>query len=132
MLLDQLLARGRALAEALMVDACRIRRRTGATTDPATGTVTPTWITVYEGPCRFQQVGRLGQRADVAEASVVLLRAEVHLPLGPTVGLAVDDEIEPTRAQFDPDLIGRVMRVHDLEHKTAATARRVQTVETTG
>ena len=51
------LARGRAAAEALMVDTCAIRRRTGETLDDTTGEVTATYDDVYSGRCRVQQAG---------------------------------------------------------------------------
>ncbi len=44
----------------------------------------------------------------------------------------VGDEIEITASVHDADLLGRVFRIHDLAHKTHATARRVQCVERTG
>lgn len=50
-------ARGRALAEALMVDTVLIERQTGTTTDPDTLAEVPVWTTIYEGKGRIQRAG---------------------------------------------------------------------------
>jgi hypothetical protein len=125
------LARGRAAAEAGMVDACTIRRRAaGGATDPDTGYPTQTWTDLYAGKCRVQQAQAQAGREDVGEDRLLLLRLEVQLPMTVT-GLQVGDEITIATSQ-DPDLPGRVFLVHDLAHKTDATARRVQCLERTG
>jgi hypothetical protein len=125
------LARGRAAAEALMVDTCSIRRRSGEATDPDTGEVTGTYTDVYDGRCRVQQAGTQAGSEEPGEAYVLMLRLEVLLPMSVT-GLEVGDEIEITASVHDPDLVGRVFLVRDLAHKTHATARRVQVTEQTG
>lgn len=125
------LARGRAAAEGLMVDTCTITRVTGTTTDRDTGHVTETAAELYAGRCRVQQ-GTVGQgiRHDTGETSVVVLRLEVQLPMS-VVGLAEGDQITVTASEHDADLVGRRFRIHDIAHKTHATARRVQVTEVT-
>lgn len=125
------LARGRAAAEALMVDTCTLRRRSGETTDPDTGEVTGTYTDVYDGPCRVQQAGTQAGAEEPGEAYVLMLRLEVQLPMSVT-GLEVGDEIEITASVHDPDLVGRVFLIRDLAHATHKTARRVQVTERTG
>lgn len=125
------LARGRAMAELGMVDACVIRRVTGTATDDFSGTVTPTYADLYTGKCRVQQHQATADTKDVGEDQQFLLRIEVQLPMSVT-GLRVGDEITMTSSASDPDLPGRMFRIHDLAHKTEATARRVQCVERTG
>jgi hypothetical protein len=125
------LARGRLAAEAGMVDACTITRVTGRSTDTTTGAVTPTTSTLYTGKCRVQQQQAQATTEDVGEDQVLLLRLEVQLPMSVT-GLQVGDRITVTASAHDADLVGRVFRVHDLAHKTHATARRVQCLEVTG
>lgn len=125
------LALGRAAAEAGMVDACTITRVTGRTTDPDTGEVTDTRSTLYTGACRVQQAQASAQREDVGQDHLLLLRLEVQLPMS-VVGLQVGDEVTITASEADEDLPGRVFLVHDLAHKTEATARRVQCLERTG
>jgi hypothetical protein len=130
---EALLARARIFAEAGMSDTCTIRRRTGETTDPATGVVTPTYLSPdpYAGKCRIQQPTATARPHEVSEDFVLMLRLEIQLPMAVT-GLRVGDEITITASPHDPDLVGRVFLAHDLFHKTDATSRRVAIVERTG
>lgn len=123
------LARGRTAAEAGMVDACTIRRKTGESTG-AGGIVTPTYSTLYTGKCRVQQAAAQAQQQDPGEAYVLMLRLEVQLPMSVT-GLQTEDEVTITASVHDPDLVGRVFLIRDLAHATHKTARRVQVLERT-
>lgn len=127
------LAQGRVLAESLMVDACLIRHVTGVTTDDLSAQVTNTYATVYAGPCRVQVsgAGAMGQRTDAGEVSVVVLRLELQLPVATSTGVSRGDVVTLTTSTNDPDLLTRTFRVHDLAHKTHATARRLQIEEVT-
>jgi hypothetical protein len=127
---DSALARGQAAALASMVDACTIRRRTGETTDPATGETTPTWSALYAGPCRVQQSLAQADQHDAGEDYLLQLRLTLQLPVSVT-GLEVNDEATLTVSR-DADLVGRVFLVRDLFHKTDETARRVGVTERTG
>jgi hypothetical protein len=124
------LARGRLAAEAGMVDACTVRRRTGTATDPDTGATTPTYASLYAGKCRVQQATAQAQQTEAGQDYLLLLRLEVQLPMSVT-GLQVGDEVTITASAHDADLPGRVFTVRDLAHKTHATARRVQVIEKT-
>lgn len=124
------LARGRAAAEALMVDVCTIRRVTGHTTDDTSGVITPVSSALYTGPCKVQQAKATAGAQDVGEAHLLMLRLEVHLPMS-VVGLQAHDEITITASAHDQDLVGRVFLIRELAHKTAATARRVGVEERT-
>lgn len=129
-MLEALLAQGRAAAEALMTDACTVRRRSGETTDDD-GVITPTYgPDLYAGKCKIQQTNAQAAQADVGEDYQLLLRLEVHLPMS-LVGLEVGDEVTVTESAYDPDLPGRVFLIRDLAHKTHATARRVGVTERT-
>jgi hypothetical protein len=123
------LARAQAAATAGMADACTIRRKSTGTTDPDTGFPTQPYSTLYAGACRVQQHQATADQQDIGEDHLLLLRLEVQLPMTVT-GLKVGDEITVT-ASRDADLVGRVFRIHDLAHKTEASARRVQCVERT-
>lgn len=122
--------RGRAAAEALMVDACLIRRATGGEGSDDDGNVVKEYTDLYAGRCRVQQRTGQATQADAGEDYLLLLRLEVHLPMGVTA-LKVGDEVTITASQHDPDLIGRVLLVRDLAHKTHATSRRVGVTERT-
>lgn len=127
------LARGRAAAEAGMIDTCTIRRRTGETTNATSGVVTPTYLSPdpYSGKCRFQQALVQTEPHNVGEDMVRLLRLELQLPMS-VAGLQVNDEVTCVTSAYDPDLPGRTFLVRDLAHKSEATARRIQLTERTG
>jgi len=127
--LEAVLARGRAAAERLMVDACTIRRATGEGSDDD-GNVTRTYEDLYAGKCRVQQTSAQAAQEDVGEDAQLMLRLEVHLPMS-VVGLEAGDEVTITASAHDPDLPGRTFLVRDLAHKTHATARRVGVTERT-
>jgi hypothetical protein len=127
--LPNLLARGRARAESLMVDSCVIRRRTGSTVDPDTGAEVPTYTQVYEGKCRIQFRGLATESPTSGQQRVDLLTTEIQLPITVT-DIAVNDVVEIT-ASLDPDLPGRLLRINNRMHKTHATARRMSVEEIT-
>lgn len=113
-----------------MVDACTIRRRTGAGSPGADGSVTPTYATLYTGKCRVQQVTTEPTPADPGEDLRLLVRRTVQLPISVT-GLRPADEITITASAHDDDLVGRVFLIHGLHDKSEATARRVGVIERT-
>lgn len=127
------LARGRLAAQALMVDACTIQHRTGQTTDPLSGVVTPTYALKYSGKAKVQTAGAgsMGRRYNVGEVAEVMVRLELHLPIVGSESVARGDLITITVCLHDAALVGRVMRVHDLSHKSFATARRFLLEEVT-
>jgi hypothetical protein len=129
---ESVLARGRAAAEAGMVDACSITRSAGRVTDTTTGVVTEPRTTLYSGRCRVQQNQATATSEDVGQDRLLLLRVEVQLPVGGTEGLKVGDAITITAAANDADLVGRTFLIHDLAHATEKTSRRVQCLERTG
>lgn len=129
-MLEAVLARGRAAAEALMVDACTIRRATGEAGSDDDGNVAETYEQIYVGKCRVQQTSAQAAQEDVGEDFQLMLRLEVHLPMSVT-GLEAGDEVAITASAHDPDLVGRVFLVRDLAHKTYATARRIGVTERT-
>jgi hypothetical protein len=121
--------RGRAFAERLMVDTCTITRQTGATTDPDTGVITPTFTTVYTGRCKVQQSAvPIGEPRDLGQASIQVLHLELHLPIA-AAGILVDDVATITASTLDPDLVGRRFTVRGTSHKTFLTARRLDIQE---
>lgn len=131
MSLAGVLARGRAAAEAMMVDTCTIRRRTSVSTDED-GDVTVTYLSPdpYSGPCRVQQRTTAATPQDAGEAYALMLQLEVQVPMS-VVGLQADDEVTIDSSVHDPDLVGRTFLIRALAHKSHATARRVQVVERT-
>lgn len=123
------LARGRTAAAALMVDACTIQHLTGSSTDTTTAVVTPTYATVYAGPCKVQ--GGQGDSAqEVGEAHLAVLSLTVHVPIAVT-GVVETDVVTITACAHDTELVGRVFRINGPVHKSFATARRLPCIEVT-
>lgn len=123
------LARGRAAAEALMVDTCLIQEVTGETTGTG-GVVTPTYATVYSGACRIQQPDAQARQEDAGQAYLLMSRRQLQLPMSVT-GVRADQRVTITASAHDPDLVGRVFVVRDEFAKSHATARRVGIEEAT-
>lgn len=124
------LARGRAAAEAGMVDACTVEHPTGESTGPG-GVITATYAApFYSGKCQVQITAETGQTVDVGEAHRIVTRKTVKLPIS-VLGVREGDRITITAAAHDPDLAGRVYTVRDVEAKTYLTARRVTVTEVT-
>jgi hypothetical protein len=124
------LLRGRAAAEALMVDACTIQHRTGQTTDGELGRVTPTYATVYTGKCKIQRAAAAVSPTDVGQASLLVGQLEVHVPASVT-GVVGDDRVTITASVLDPALVGAVYTVRGIPEKTFLTARRLAVIEVT-
>jgi hypothetical protein len=122
---------GRAAAERLMVDACKIERITGETTNTTTGEVTQTKTTVYSGKCRVQQRGRMSRPEDVGEAYVFQTLRELQVPMAVT-GVEIEDLVTVTASTLDPDAVGQTYWVRELWTKTHSTSRRLGIEEVGG
>jgi hypothetical protein len=123
MSLTDLVLRGRDAAEALMIDACTVRRPTGTVTDPVTGNVTPSWTLVYEGKCKVQATQAQASNPLAGGHAFTVEDLEWQAPIG-TGPFNVNDVIMQTAAPLDPDLVGTTYRVTSLARKTAKTAQR--------
>ena len=124
------LARGRAAAEAGMVDSCTITREYAGAVDENTGRIAVTAQAIYSGACRVQNQRTQSRAEDAGEDYKLLLPLEVQLPTSVT-GVLVGDLVTITAAVNDADLVDRVLRVRDLAHKSEATARRLRCEEVT-
>lgn len=124
--------RGRAAAEALMLDAVTVTRLASQVTDPETGVVTPTYTTIYTGKCKVQRSQRASRVAptSVGEAEVFESRLELHLPTSAT-GVTSDDIATVTASVLDPDLVGMVFHVREPAAKTFTTAHRFGIIQVT-
>lgn len=120
---------GQAAADALMLDACTIRRKSGTVFNETTGQYTDTTSTVYTGPCKLQDRLMRGE-AEAGGREVITLSSVLHLPVAVTA-VQVDDVAEMTASQ-DPAAVGRKLRVAQVVYKTYATARRLQVEDVTG
>jgi hypothetical protein len=126
------LARGRAKAESLMVDACTVQHATALVTDQETGVVTPTYTTVYTGKCKVQMPSAetAPRTTDVGEASVLVGHLVLHLPMSVTT-VSPNDLVTVTSSGLDAGLVGRTFRLRGPSHKTYLTARRFPIIEVT-
>lgn len=125
--------RGRAAAEALMVDAVTVQHQTGSTTDQDTGVVTPTYSAVYSGKAKIQQSSPATAPSDVGEAAVFVGQLTLHLPVTSTTALVgPDDLVTVTACTLDGSLVGQTFRLRGPAHKSFATARRFPMVEVDG
>lgn len=120
------LIRGRAKAEKLMIDAGELRGPDvlGAL-DPATGKydVQPGALK-YTGKAKVQTTDTIGDAKEAVERVVMRTRFEVDLPMSAPAA-AVDDVWTCTASVTDPELAGRRFRVVSLLHKSYMTARRL-------
>lgn len=126
---DTVLARGRAFLTASLVDTCTIQHPTGMTENLVTGVGTPTYSTVYTGPCRVQG-GESASGQDIAEAHLAVLSPILIVPIE-VVGVVEGDVVTITASRHDPELVGRVFRINGPHHKSHATARRFTCTEVT-
>lgn len=124
------LARGRAAAEALMVDAGELRGPdTRGPFNQSTGLypVIPGALK-YSGMAKIQTTDTMGNRGDAAERVIMTTRFELHLPMSAPAA-EVDDVWTCTASELDPQLVGRRFRVASLVHKSFLTARRTAVEE---
>lgn len=129
---EDVLARGRAAAEAGMADRCRIVRKSPGILNQSTGERPPVETVIYEGICRVQQAIPGGAKlTDEGESSRSMLARQLQLPVVGSEGVQVGDEAQMTVCPNDSDMVGRVLRVKILGSKTEATARRLGVEEVT-
>lgn len=120
-------------AERLMTDACRVKRKTGATPGPLLEEI-PTYADVWSGPCRVQRSGALSPReasgAAGYEFGIDSLIAQ--LPIA-AVGIRRGDVFEVTSVgpNSDPDLLDVEATVQGNLTKTHATKRTLVCEEVT-
>ena len=124
---DELVARGRRVAESLMTDVVLVSRASGRpVTDPVTGVVSTPSEEVYEGIGRVQ--GRATEAKTVDGVQVyVLSDLTVQLPV--SVEPVVDDEVRVVESLTEPHLVGRTFRVKSTPRKSHATMTRCEAEE---
>lgn len=129
------LARGRAAAEALMVDACTVVRQGTPTTNPDTGAVTHPTTSIYSGKCRFQSTSSSGPATaapqDLGGASVLVSTPVLQLPVAVTT-VQPDDLVTCTASAHDPGLVGKTWRARPNPRGTHKTKTTIGLVEVSG
>lgn len=125
----ELLRAGRAAAEALMVDTCRITRdgQGEPTWDPETGTYTPPARTVvYEGRCRVRATDStvIGD-VEAGEQQLGVVRRSVRLPVVLATEAIRRDDLVEILTSVNPGLVGQTFNVQAPFDDSLGTARRV-------
>lgn len=129
---ESVLARARGFFAASLTDACTIARVTGTDTNPITGVVTETEVSVYTGPCRVQEVVPFVRETSPAPAQHLLGTPRVlQLPVATSLDVKSGDIVTITACTNDPDLVGRRMAVRGQKGKSEATSRRLDVEEMT-
>lgn len=121
---ERMLARGRQAAASLMQTNVVIRRAGEPARDPFTGKVTPTWTTVYEGPCRVRFSSSVPRKADQAGQRFAEQSPTVWLPVHVSV-VEVDDVGEVVANPSSPGDVGTTFRVAGVHAQTHSTSRRL-------
>lgn len=145
LLSDRDIAEGRAMAQAEMVDTCRIVRSaavgsTGAI-DETTGKYPSQSIplddatVIYEGPCRLQIRSDINanivepqelEREWAYQTSTLQLPvdADARIVSGASKDVQTSDVCLVLTARYDPSLPGRAFNVNATTHKTMSSVRR--------
>lgn len=116
---ESVLAAGRAAHAALMLDACLITRSGVPVWDPAAGTYTTSFTTVYTGSCRVKRP--TVEDVQAGDREVAQRTYHVALPQD-AAPIAVGDVLTVT-ASTDEWLQGHPLIVTALELGSARTAR---------
>jgi hypothetical protein len=125
------LLRGRARAEALMVDECIIRRGDGTTTtDPDTGEVTEVGTDVYAGKCKVQSREGAAASPDAGGHSFVVVSRQVHIPAN-AADVRDGDVVTITSSLLNAFTVGKQYRVEGFTPDSFDTAARLPVKETT-
>lgn len=120
-------ARGQRFAERQMADTCTVRRKTGETTDPDTGAVTPVMTPVYTGRCRLIQPSPTGGQTTVGEAVLTLSGSVLCLPVS-ALGVTTDD-VATMDTSGDPDAVGAKLKIGSPAHQSHPVERRFPVTE---
>ncbi|KRD36811.1 hypothetical protein ASE27_10165 [Oerskovia sp. Root918] len=122
------IARGRRMAERLMVDTCLVQRVVGETTNEETGAVEPLLETVYSGPCKLQNQSQYEMGAEAGGHMSVEQRSLVHFPVG-SFQVRHGDLCTFT-ASVAPGVAGQKYRLQgETPYRTFETAYRVYAVQ---
>lgn len=122
----RVVARGRAAAEALMVDTCRITGPGEPVWDDANGVYTDgTPTTIYEGKCRLRKPAAAPQSADAGEAAWAVDQYVLSLPVVGSEDVADGHDVEMLTSELDAAVVGLLLTVSGGHWQTHSTARRV-------
>jgi hypothetical protein len=119
---------GRAAAESLMIDTCRITSGGPVVTDPDTGEVTRTRTTVYEGRCKVQSKDSAVSNPEAGGGSFTVVSRQVHIPAN-AAEVVDGHEVEITGSLLNAFTVGKVYRVTGFTPDSFDTAFRLPVKE---
>ena len=118
------------MASALMTDTATISYidpDNPTTSDPATGSDVPNYLTRFTSKCKVQTRNLVAREEEVGGRTATTVRVELHLPIdAPAVEVGDVAEITAVGALSDVQLLGRRFRVVAPVAKSFATARRLE------
>lgn len=122
---------GRRAAEALQVDTCIVRYKTGRTAiNSTTNRETPVMATRFTSACRVRRIVTTTGDVEVGGRREAPDQTRIDLPVS-APQVHVDDEIEITAVgpSSDPRLVGRKFIVGPPMNQTYSTATRLRVEE---
>jgi hypothetical protein len=126
-----LLLRGRAAAEALMIDTCAITRRSGPlATDPVTGKATAASTPIYSGKCKVQSKDSATSTPEAGEHSFTIVSRQVHIPAN-AADIKDGDLITITASALNAFTVGKKYVVEGFTPDSFDTAARLPVREMT-
>ena len=115
----------RGMAEVLMVDTVRIRRRSGAPVpDPVTGDLVSSYTTIYEGKCRLVLRSGVVRDVDAQSQLLAVQGPRLDVPVAGTGDVQADDEFE-ILSSVDSEMVGVKGRVAGRFDQSLKSARRL-------
>ncbi len=120
--------RGRVAAEALMLDACTVHRPGAPVTDPETGDVTNTPVTVYSGKCKVQSKDSATSSPEAGEATFTVVSRQVHIPAN-AADVQDGDVVTLTASKLNAFTVGKQYRVEGFTPDSFDTAFRLPVKE---
>lgn len=122
---DSATLQARAFAEALMESACVVTRKSGVTRDDSTGIETPTYDTVWSGPCRLRFPFVRPSEQEAVSQTFAEQRGILSVPVVGTELIQTNDIVTVTVSPLDVGMVGKTFRVQGPFFETHATARRL-------
>lgn len=112
-----------------MIDACTITRPGATVTDPETGAVTNSPVTVYSGKCEVKSAGGLmAATPEAGGATFTVVPSVIKIPAN-AADVRDGDEVTITASKLNTFTPGKVYRVEGFTPDTFDTAARLPVKE---
>jgi len=111
-----------------MLDQCTITRPGEPVTDPETGDVTNSAVTVYEGRCKVQSKDSATSNPEAGGASFTVVSRQVHIPAN-AADVRDGDVVTITASKLNAFTVGKQYRVAGFTPDTFDTAFRLPVKE---